>query len=205
VTLADQRMRASLVYFNNRYEDQVAFRSTGGRDGRPDYINIAGSKADGWEVEAALQRPAAGFTASATYAFVDSRVTATTSTSQQFQPGQPLLRRPNHSGSVRVGFGAGAVTINVDARFVGERHDAAFIGLSAVPSPGSAISTSQSVDITVNPGYIVTGLGVEYRLRPEASAFVRIDNLGGADYDTALGFPGLPRAAVGGVRFSLPR
>ncbi|MBM3820415.1 MAG: hypothetical protein FJW14_15550 [Acidimicrobiia bacterium] len=202
VTLAAQRVRATVTYFDNDYNDQVAFRSTGGRDGRPDFINIAGSEANGWELEAVLQRPVAGVTIAATYALVETRVTATTSTSEQFQPGQPLLRRPKHSGVIRVGYALGRAAVNLDARTVSERHDAAFIGLSAVPSPGSPIAVSRSVDITVNPGYTVVGVGGEYRVRDELSVFVRVDNVGNAVYDSALGFPGLPRAAVAGVRFA---
>jgi vitamin B12 transporter len=204
LTFASQRVRTTVTYFNNSYEDQVAFRSSGpGRDGQPDFINIAGSEANGWELEAVLQRPVAGLTAAATYALVDTKVTATTSTSQQFQPGQPLLRRPKHSGAIRLGYAAGRATVNVDARFVGERHDAAFLGLSAVPSPGSPILATRSVDITVNPGYTVVGIGGEYRLRDEAALFVRIDNLGDTEYQGALGYPGLPRAAVIGARFTV--
>ena len=203
LTFADQRLRATVTYFDNSYEDQVAFRSTGGRDGRPDFINIAGSEAHGWELEAVLQRPIGGFTAAATYALVDTNVTATTSTSEQFQPGQPLLRRPKHSGTIRFGYAAGRATLNLDARLVGERHDAAFIGLSAVPSPGSPIATGRSVDITVNPGYASIGLGGEYRLRDEVALFARIDNLGDEEYQSALGYPAMPRAAVVGARFTL--
>jgi len=65
-------------------------------------VNIDGSTANGWELEGGLQRPVAGFTASAGYALVDTKVVAFVSTSEQFQPGQPLLRRPKHSAVLRV-------------------------------------------------------------------------------------------------------
>ena len=206
VTLADQRWRANVTYFDNAYRDQVAFLSSGfGLDGRPDFVNIAGSKADGWELEAVMQRPTAGFTGAASYTLVDTQVTATTSTSAQFQPGQPLLRRPKHSGTFRLAYAAGAATINLDARVVGQRHDAAFIGLQAVPSPGSPITAARSVDITVNPGYTVLGLSADYRLRDALTLFLRIDNLADEAYEGALGYPGLPRSAAVGARFSLGR
>ncbi len=48
-----------------------------------------------------MQKPVRGVTAAATYALVDTAVVTNQSTSQQFQPGQPLLRRPKHSGTVR--------------------------------------------------------------------------------------------------------
>ena len=194
-----QRVRASIAWFDNRYEDQVAFRSTGvGRDGRPDFLNIAGSKADGWELEAELQRPVAGLTGAASYALVDSEVTATTSTGAAFQPGQPLLRRPRHSGALRLAYVVTHLAINVDARFVGQRHDSPFLGLAAVATGGP-------VDITVNPGYTVVGLGVSYRLRPELDVYVRADNVRNEVYSNALGYPGMPRSALVGVRFGVPR
>ena len=79
-----------------------------------------------------LQRPIAGFTASAGYALVDTEVVAFVSTSEQFQPGQPLLRRPKHSAMLRANYARGRATVNFNLRYVGQRHDAAFLGLSAV-------------------------------------------------------------------------
>lgn len=202
LTFMAQRLRTTVTYFDNRYRDQVAFRSTGfGRDGRPDFLNIAGSKANGWELEGVLQRALAGVTAAATYALIDTEVTATTSTSEQFQPGQPLLRRPRHSGSFRIRYEKARAAIHVDARMVGRRHDAAFLGLAAAPSV--EFPAGRAVDITVNPGYAVVGIGGDYRIRDELAVFARMDNLANETYETALGFPGLPRSAVIGIRMAV--
>lgn len=196
-TFNDQRFLGRVTYFNNQYNDQVAFKSTGpGVDGRPDYTNIDASEAKGWEIEGALQRPVAGgLTAAAGYALVDTRVISFVSSSQQFQPGQPLLRRPKHSATMRVGYARGRATVNVNLRYVGQRHDAAFLGLST--------TAGRSVDITVNPAYTLTWLGAEVRLARSTTAFARIDNLTDATYESALGYPGLPRAVVGGIRFNV--
>ena len=43
----------------------------------------------------------------------------------------------------------------------------------------------------------------QFRLRPELTLFLRIDNLTDAVYDSALGYPGLPRAFVAGGRFDI--
>jgi outer membrane cobalamin receptor len=202
LTFNDQRWLARVVYFNNHFKDQVAFRSTGfGLDGRPDFLNIDGSKATGWELEAALQRPLAGVMASAGYALVDTEVIAFINTSEQFQPGQPLLRRPKHSGSVRVTYVHKLVSANVDLRAVGQRHDAAFLGLMAVPSP--QFPTGRSVDITVNPGYVVLGLGAEVRMHEALTLFARVDNLTDEAYESVLGYPGLPRTVRLGGRFRI--
>ena len=60
-----------------------------------------------------------------------------------------------------------------------------------------------TTDITVNPGYSLTGLGVSAEAHRTLSVFLRIDNLGDTGWDSALGYPGLPRAAVVGERFNV--
>jgi outer membrane cobalamin receptor len=202
-TFADQRVRAGATYFHNDYKDQIAFLSfTGGGDGIPDIVNIDGSRAKGVEVELAVQRPVAGLTAGVTYALVDTKVVTNVSTSQQFQPGQPLLRRPKHSGTVRVGYGKGRLSANFDTRWVGDRHDNSFFALRTVANASRPSFTS---DLTVNPGYAVAGFAVDYRVDRRASVFVRVNNVGDTEYDSALGYPGLPRNAMVGVRFNVSR
>ena len=198
-TLADQRFRAQVTYFNNDYTDQIAYRGGVAGDGVPEYINIDGSKADGWELEWALQRPVAGITAAASYALVDHRVVTNISTSQQFQPGQPLLRRPKHSGTVRASWVRGRASVSFNARIVGQRHDNSFLSLRTVPN--AARPTTITTDITVNPGYAVLGLGLDIRAHDLVTLFVRGDNIGDDAYDSALGYPALPRAIVAGARF----
>jgi vitamin B12 transporter len=202
ITFDNQRVLARVTYFNNAFNDQVAFKSTGnGLDGKPDYINIDGSQANGWELEGVLQRPIGGFTASGGYALVDTKVVAFVSTSEQFQPGQPLLRRPKHAAVLRANYTRGRATLNFNVRYVGQRHDAAFLGLAAVPSP--QFPTGRAVDITVNPGYTVSWLGGDFRVHRDVAAYLRIDNLTDTVYESVLGYPGLPRSVVAGVRFNI--
>jgi vitamin B12 transporter len=201
-TFADQRFRTAVTYFDNSYKDQIAFRSSGAvGDGIPEFINIDGSKADGWELEAALQRPVAGFSASGSYSLVDTRVVTNVSTSQQFQPGQPLLRRPKHSGVLRAGYTYGRLSVGYDVRVVGDRHDNSFLGLRTVPN--AARPTAITTDITVNPGYAVSGLNVDFRVADEVTLFLRANNLGDEAYDSALGYPGSPRSFMAGARFNV--
>lgn len=202
-TFADQRFRGSVTYFNNSYTDQVAFRSGVAGDGIPEYINIDGSAARGWELDAALQRPAGGVTVSANYSYVDTEVVTNVSTSQQFQPGQPLLRRPRHSGTVRAGYVNGRLAVDVNARFVGDRHDNSFLSLRTIAN--TQYPTPFTTDITVNPGYVLLGLGGSVRAHEALTLFFRLDNLTDRTWDSALGYPGLPRAAVVGARFNIGR
>ena len=200
ITFADQRFMGRIAVFDNSFEDQVAFLSSNPSfipDGIPDYLNIAGSTANGVEVDFGLQRPIGGVTVRASYALVDTEVVATTSTSEQFQPGQPLLRRPKHAGTVNVNYTQGPASVNFNVRAVGQRHGAAFAGLFT-PS-------FEAVDITVNPAYALLNLGGQLRLQEGVTVFLQIENLGDERYSTALGYPGLPRAAFVGARFKLGR
>ena len=63
--------------------------------------------------------------------------------------------------------------------------------------------TGRSVDITVNPAYTVAWLGGEVRVSRDVAAYLRIDNLADASYESVLGYPGLPRAVVAGLRFNV--
>ena len=198
LTFDDQRWLARFTWFNNDYENQIAYSPSAGRggDGVADYVNIDGSRADGVEIEFGLQRPIGGLTASASYALVDTEVVTNVSTSQQFQPGQPLLSRPLHSSNLRVGYTRGRGSLHLNLRVVGDRHDNSFLGLQR-------LSDARGVDITVNPGYTLLTAGGQFRVHRALTLFLRIDNLTDELYDSALGYPGLPRAVVAGGRFDI--
>ena len=203
-TLAAERLRAGATVFDNRYTDLVEFRSSNpffGLDGVPDFVNVAGAKASGVELEGALLRPLAGITASASYTFLSSEVTETVNTGVQFQPGQPLLRRPRHSGTVRGAYQVARVTAYGELRVVGERHDSSFLFLSTVAGPN--VAGGVTTDITVNPGYAVGSLGVDVRAADGVTLFARTDNIGNTSYESVLGYPGLPRSFMAGVRWNL--
>ena len=198
LTFADQRWLARTTWFRNDYTGQIAYAPSlgGGGDGVADYVNIDGSRAAGLELEFALQRPVGGLTASASYALVDTEVVSNASTSEQFQPGQPLLRRPRHGGHLRVDYTRGRASLHLNLQVTGDRHDSAFLGLQRV-------SDGRRVDITLNPGYTLLTLGGQVRVHDDLTLFLRIDNATDAAYDSALGYPGLPRAVVAGGRFTL--
>ena len=198
-TFADQRIRSTFIFFRNDFTDQISYRFGAVGDGIPEYTNIDGSKASGIELELALQRPLAGFTATGTYSYVDTEVVTNQSTSQQFQPGQPLLRRPRHSGSFRATFTKGRAAVNFNLRQIGNRFDNSFLFMGTVPN--AERPTALTTDITINPGYVVAGLGVDIRVHDALTLFLRGDNIGDTTYDSALGYPGLPRAVVIGARF----
>jgi outer membrane receptor protein involved in Fe transport len=96
----------------------------------------------------------------------------------------------------------GKLSASVDTRWLGDRHDNSFLFMRTVTN---ATRPAFTTDITVNPGYAVAGFGVDYAVDRRASVFVRVNNLSDTEYDTALGYPGMPRTATVGVRFNVPR
>jgi len=200
VTLDNQRWLGRVTYFDNSYTDQVAFLfSPGfGGDGLPDFLNIAGSAARGVELEASLQRPFAGFTARFSYALIDTEVVSTVSPSDQFQPGQPLLRRPKHSGTLQLIYTRDWGSVHAHVRAIGRRHDSSFIGLARVLD-------GHPVEITVNPGYTMVGLGGQLPVNDDLTVFARVENLTDTVYESVLGYPGLPRSVVLGGRVTFGR
>ena len=102
---------------------------------------------------------------------------------------------------MRLGYTAGRASLNLDLRVVGQRHDSPFLGLTSVPTAQSP--TARAVDITVNPGYTVAGMGIDVRLHAAVTLFVRADNLTNTQYEAALGYPGQPRSGVVGLRFGV--
>ena len=52
-----------------------------------------------------------GVTPAVTYAFVPTEVIETSNFDAQFRPGQPLLRRPKHSGTIRLELRRGPVGV----------------------------------------------------------------------------------------------
>jgi outer membrane receptor protein involved in Fe transport len=82
---------------------------------------------------------------------------------------------------------------------VGDRHDHSFLFMRTVPN--AARPTAITTDITVNPGYTVGGLSVDFRAARELRVFLRVNNLADTAYDSALGYPGSPRSVMVGARF----
>ena len=108
-------------------------------------------------------------------------------------------RRPKHSGTLRVSYARGIASVYFDARVVGDRHDSSFLSLRSVPN--AALPQAVTTDITVNPGYTVAGLGVDVRAHRMLTLFVRANNVTDTEYESALGYPGMPRTVMVGTRF----
>lgn len=184
--LAAGRARFSVTAFRHDYFDQIGYAITSFVPFRGTYLNIGESRAQGVEVVLAAA-PRRFLNVSAQYTFVASEVVAASS---DFDPvyaqGEPLLRRPRHSGTATVTATPGRLTAGLTLALVGERADSDFAGLG----------------LTRNPGYARLDARVRYAVGAGVSLFAAGENLTDAEYEQVLGYPALGRALRFGIRFS---
>jgi outer membrane receptor protein involved in Fe transport len=101
------------------------------------------------------------------------------------QPGQPLLRRPKHLGSLLVSYLGTRWGANVGGSFVGRRADSDFLGFN----------------IDHAAGYALVNLGGWYAIHRRVTAYVNVDNALNQHYNEVVGFPALTANVRAGLRF----
>lgn len=181
------RGKLEVNWFDNRFRDQVAFQVTDFQTFNGSFFNICRAKAKG--AEGILEfAPVKGLRAVGSYTFLDSEITRSGSPfSPAFREGQSLLRRPRHSGSLRVFWDWRRMNITSSTVFVGRRVDSDFVGLDP--------------PLIWNEGYTKWDLAWTYRSSYRVSYFGVIENLLNQDYREALGFPTLKLTYRAGLRF----
>ncbi|MHA6333235.1 TonB-dependent receptor plug domain-containing protein [Qipengyuania sp. CAU 1752] len=178
---------AGVTLFRRDSDDLIQFAScfgeTGGIcTGRPfgTYDNIAAARAQGFEIEA-------GTTVSdavrlrGVYSFVDADDRAS---------GNRLARRPRHAATLSADWSTGlelrpdikGLSIGADLRLVGSAFDDAINSVRIAP-------------------YEVLDLRASLPLGKKIELFARVENVFGANYQTAAGYAQAGRGAFGGVRF----
>jgi outer membrane cobalamin receptor len=194
---AGERVRLSVDGFHNQFRDIVSF-AFGQFPGTPpppaicpfgfgSFFNTDLARARGvnTSVEA---KPARWLRLGGHYSYVDSRVLrAPNAFDPALQPGNRLLHRPVHSGSVTLNADFRRMNWNLNAVFVGDATDSDFLGFG----------------LTRNPGYARVDLAAHYRLQRAVTVFGRIENLFGDRYEEAIGFPAYGRHFRLGMKVAL--
>jgi vitamin B12 transporter len=103
------------------------------------------------------------------------------------QPGNRLLKRPVHSGSLVLNADLKRMNWNLAGTFVGRRTDSDFLGLG----------------LTSNPGFAKVDLAASYEFGRGVTAFGRIENLLDKKYQDSLGYLAYRRYYRLGLRFLL--
>jgi vitamin B12 transporter len=186
--VADDRIRVSATYFENRFRDLITF-VTVSQQGCPFgdtlVLNTDLSRARGVNFSAAI-RALHWLSLNGNYSFDDTRVLrASAGPAGALAPGDHLIRRPVHSGNIWLNANFRGFNFNVNAYFTGARHDSDFDGFG----------------LTRNPGYARFDAAVSYKVSHGVALYARATNLFDKQYQDAIGFPALGREARIGLNY----
>ena len=194
--LAHNLLALEATYFYNRFSDLIV--SLGGSLARLSSYrsdNLANSRAHGVEFGARL-RPTRNLAVSGNYTWLASEILSLDGSSNlapaYFRVGQPLLRRPKHSGSAVATYARGRVSGAVTGYF----RDSV---LDVEPNYGA------SAGLFRNPGYFNMGVNLNVRVAPGVTVYGHLRNALNRRYEEVYGYPSPLLNFVTGMKFTLPR
>lgn len=184
-TLAAGRLTGSATWFDQRFRDLIQYTSSSPDE--PTYVNVGRARSHGLElgtVWSALEQVSLHLT----WTVLRTRVEdAGGSTGPGFSPGERLLRRPGSTinAGVRWRPTEGA-HVGADVARVGARDDVDF-----------RVFPAERVTL---PGYTVVNLSTDLPARGPLVATLAVRNLFDERFDSVVGFPGIGRVVLVGVR-----
>ncbi|MFL5478976.1 MAG: TonB-dependent receptor plug domain-containing protein [Gemmatimonadaceae bacterium] len=186
-------VRVSVAYFNQRFSDLIQFVNGGPPDFKGSFDNLSAASSNGFETELSVT-PTTDLRGAASYSIVRPHVTEVDpGYDGSERPGDALLRRPTHSGSVTLSYGhPGRFDLGTSINYVGKRPDLDF---SQFPSPRVTLPAYTKVDLSAEVpiinqhfgGFTLTG---------------RVENLFDKHYEDVLNFPAPGRVILIGGRAS---
>jgi outer membrane cobalamin receptor len=197
----EQRLYRQLVslegtYFYNRYYDLIV--SLGGNLARLSSYqsdNLANSRAQGAEFIARI-RPVRWISVAGSYTYLASDILSLSGSSGLapafFKVGQPLIRRPRHSGALVATVTRHRFSANVTGYFRGT-------ALDVEPNFGA------SAGLFKNLGYANLGINVNYNLARGFTLYGNLRNALNRRYEEAFGFPSPLLNFVSGVKWDFSR
>jgi len=215
------QLRLRATFFHNEFQDLIEFvsRSVLPQVGVPPeaaaatafgaYVNSQSYRAQGLEASADLV-VGPRLRASGAYTFLDAVVTRSFSGGAlapsrnpafpdieigAFSPlvGARPFRRPTHSGSLFLSYVQGPAQIALAGYFSGKQDDSTFL---SDPFFGDSMLLPNH---DLGAAYQKVDLSGSYRIHPRLKWYASIENLGGAEYESAAGFPALPRTLRTGI------
>ena len=175
------------TYFNNLFHDQINYVTVDPINFVGEYVNVNKSLAHGAEVGLqAKLRPR--LLLNSAYTYTSTQILENPAPiDNQFNSGQPLLRRPKHSATETLSFLGTRWGANLGGSFIGRRPDDDFYGFN----------------ITHAAGYVRADLGGWYALHPRVTAYLNVENALDQRYNEVVGYPALPINFRAGLRFRL--
>ena len=181
------KYQMSGIYFNNLFRNQIDFAIIDPATFAGQYQNIDESKAHGAEVQFS-GKLSSRISLDSGYVYTSTQILA-----QPFafdplhQPGQPLLRRPKHSGNVLLTYLGTRWGANLGGTFVGRRPDSDFFGYK----------------INHAAGYARVDAGGWYAIASRVTAYVNVENALNDHYNEVVGYPALTANFRAGLRFRI--
>ncbi len=186
------KYQLSGVYFNNLFRDQIDFAIIDPNTFAGQYQNIDKSMAHGAEAQF-TGKLSSRISLTSAYAYTSSQILLQPFAFDSLhQPGQPLLRRPKHSGNVLLTYLGSSWGANLGGSFVGRRADSDFFGLMVGGQP-----------ITHAAGYARVDLGGWYAINSRITAYANVENALNDHYNEVVGYPALTANFRAGVRFRI--
>jgi vitamin B12 transporter len=191
--LLDGRATLAVTAFGQRFRDLIQYHFAD--DATPSYFNVAEARSNGVEAELRAQ-PLSTLDVAASMTWLRTRVRDagfSTAPGDPFVNGLPLVRRPARSAGATVQWHpAGRATLGAAVAYVGERDDVDYRDFP-------------STRVTL-PGYTLWDFNADVALltaaprRPRVAATLRVENAFDRRYDAVVGFPGVGRLTLVGIR-----
>jgi outer membrane receptor protein involved in Fe transport len=195
-SLMNGKVSLDLTFFRNRYEDLIV--SLGGNLASLSQFftdNLANATAHGLETSAGF-RPTRWLNIAGNYTWLDTEVLSLNGgiglVQEYYTVGQPLPRRPRHSGGMVMTFRYRKLDANVTGGFRGRTLD-------VEPNFGA------SAGFFNNAGYQNVGVNLNYRVLGNLTAYVNMHNVLNQRYEEIFGYPAPLFNLTAGVKWSLAR
>jgi outer membrane receptor protein involved in Fe transport len=177
------------TYFHNLFRDQIAFQN-----GPPplfigQYFNIDRSLAHGAEAEF-HSRLRSSLALDAAYLYTSTQILAAPGASSPNATGEPLLRRPKHSGSLLLNYFGKRWGGDMGGSFVGRRPDSDFL-FGVIPPQDHAA------------GYALLNMGGWFAINRYMTAYLNVENVLNRRYNEVVGYPALGANFRAGMRFRI--
>jgi vitamin B12 transporter len=189
--LLSDRARVSLTFFASRFTDIISYAPNPTPPANPNYcgtyFNTDLARARGLNLSTEL-RLRKWLTINGFYSYDDTRVlkAGEPGVDPAYNVGEPLLRRPENSGSVILNVFWARVNWNFIGYFSGVRTDINFFTLA----PAN------------NPGYARFDMAASYNVTHSLAFTARVLNLFDKQYQDALGYPALGQTYYFGLRYN---
>ncbi|MGA7171338.1 MAG: TonB-dependent receptor [Candidatus Sulfotelmatobacter sp.] len=173
------------TYFNNLFHDQINYETVNPSTFVGEYFNVNQSFAQGTEAEVQAKLRSR-LLLDAAYTYTSTEILSNPAPiDSQYNPGQPLLRRPKHSATTLLSYLGNRWGANLSGSFVGRRPDDDFYGFN----------------INHAAGYTRADLGGWYAFNSRITAYANVENALDRRYNEVVGYPALPINFRAGLRF----